>query len=528
MLKKQFVLEIAKFEVASSVKHNIMKKIKIKKQISVLFVVVILICACSTKEDDGSGKTDPIPESTSNITFPPNAQLNPVLTQEGGNISLPFTSTGNWNASVSNYRADSWITISPQTGLPGNTILSIKVLPNENTDERSATITLTSGIISKKIVLTQKQKDALIVTSSKIEIENTGGQFKVEVKANIEFNTKTNMNWVHVILTRGLQNKVLSFSADVNESTKNREGEIIISSNDLSEIIKVYQSGEIPGIILTTREYQKSSEGGIIKVEINHNVDYQIKALETYNWIDEVKSRSYSTHTCYYNISPNNTHDVRKAKLVFVNKEEIASDTLVIVQSGKEIERLILSPTSFNLSADEKTILVNVDTNINYGVTFSDNWISWSEGSTISNNSNLTFIISKNEKTISRTGTITFLGENIKQTVTIVQKGDVERLIISPTSFNLPADEKTISVNVDSNIDYEVAFSDNWISWSEGSKKSNNSNPTFIISKNEKTISRTGTITFSGRNIKQTVTIIQEGKKITGGIEDFEETEQGW
>ena len=121
-------------------------------------LVVLLITVCSCKDDN----ENPTPEQpTYSITVEEN-DTHPILPQEGGTVTIPFTATGDWTASLMNDRAEGWITIAPSSGKAGDVLLSITAAANDTYDERNATIVLKCGTVTKNIVLTQKQKDAIL------------------------------------------------------------------------------------------------------------------------------------------------------------------------------------------------------------------------------------------------------------------------------------------------------------------------------------------------------------------------------
>ena len=139
--------------------------------LQLLFVMLLfVVSACGGNEDD---ITPPEPETPA-ITVPDSENLRPVLNQEGGTVSISFTTTADWTASLVNTRAESWIIVTPSSGSKGKNEITITTTANETYDERNATVVLKCGSASKNIVVTQKQKDALTVTSSKYEVDSKG------------------------------------------------------------------------------------------------------------------------------------------------------------------------------------------------------------------------------------------------------------------------------------------------------------------------------------------------------------------
>lgn len=307
-----------------------------KRQIyylQLLFVMLLMVVsACGGSDDE---ITPPEPETPA-ITILDSENLRPVLNQEGGTVSISFTATADWTASLINTRAESWIAVTPNSGSKGKNEITITTTANETYDERNATIVLKCGTVSKNIVVTQKQKDALTVTSSKYEVDSKGGNISVEVKANINFEVEVRADWIkQTEKTRALTTSNLNFTIEPNETGDKREGEIIIKSGELSETVKVYQ-GFKNFITLTKKDFTIPEEGGNVDIEIKSTLNYEVKMLSDVDWITEIQSRAVSTHTHHYTVSPNDTYDSREAKIVFYNpKDENVADTVSIYQMYK-------------------------------------------------------------------------------------------------------------------------------------------------------------------------------------------------
>lgn len=380
-------------------------------------LVVLLITVCSCKDDN----ENPTPEQpTYSITVEEN-DTHPILPQEGGTVTIPFTATGDWTASLMNDRAEGWITISPSSGKAGDVLLSIIAAANDTYDERNATIVLKCGTVTKNIVLTQKQKDAILVSASKYEIPGEGGEINIEVQANVTFEVEVKADWLKQIETRTLATSSLNFTIEANETGEPREGEIIVKSGELSETIHVYQ-GFNDFIVLTQKDYTLPEEGGSIDVEIRSTVDYGVKILDNADWITEVKTRAISTHTHHYQVAPNDTYDPREAKIVFYSLEdESLADTVTVSQAQKDA--IIVAQSEYTVEAEGGILEISVKSNIDFTITTSDSWIQYIETRALSTKT-LRFTITPNDSAEERFGYIHLVGKVVSQDIYVRQYGN--------------------------------------------------------------------------------------------------------
>lgn len=393
-----------------------------------LLLFAILQFVVSSCKDDSNDPTQP--EPTPGITIPSTENLIPVLSQQGGKTYVSFTATADWTASLVNTRAESWITVTPTSGKKGENQITITTSANETYDERNATVVLKCGTDSKNIVVTQKQKDALTVTSSKYEVDSKGGSISVEVKANINFEVEVKADWIkqQTEKTRALTTSNLNFTIEPNETGDKREGEIIIKNGELSETIKVYQGFE-NFITLTQRDFTLPEEGGNVDIEIKSTLEYEVKMLSDVDWITEIQSRAVSTHTHHYTIAPNETYDSREAKIVFYDpKDENMADTVSIFQMYKGA--ILVARNEYQFDVKGGNLNLTVQTNLDFEIEISDSWIQQVQPTRALTEYNLSFTISENTEQKDREGTIFVKDKNSekKQVVTVKQSYiDLER-----------------------------------------------------------------------------------------------------
>lgn len=392
--------------------------------LSVLVILFITICSCKDDREEPSN-------TFGSITFPSTEDMQPVFPSQGGTTFLSFTATEDWTAALVNTRADGWITISPASGGKGEVEIGIITEANDTFDERNATIVLKCGTDTKNIVVTQKQKDALTITSSKYEVERKGGNISIEVKANIEFEVEIKSDWIKQIKnTRALATSNLNFSIEPNETEEKREGEIIIKSGELSETVKIYQ-GNGDFITLTQKDFTLSEEGGNVDVEIKSTLDYEVKMLSEIDWITEIQTRAISTHTRHYEIAPNESDDSREAKIVFYNpKDESIADTISIYQMYKGAILVARDEYQFGNKGGILNFKVVTNVEMRFDVVITDSWIRQVEPTRALMQSDLSFIISENAEQKDREGKVIIKDKNSdkQQLITVKQSYvDLER-----------------------------------------------------------------------------------------------------
>ena len=148
---------------------------------------------------------------------------------QAGEKKLTFSSNVSWTAAVS---GSTWLSISPTSGEGGVNTLIVKADENTTYDDRNAVITIAAGDTIRRVFVNQKQLDALTLTSDRFEVPFEGGEVKIEVKANVDFEVvipSEYQNWIHksAAKTRGLTTSTLVYTIDKSEEYDKREGKII-------------------------------------------------------------------------------------------------------------------------------------------------------------------------------------------------------------------------------------------------------------------------------------------------------------
>lgn len=293
-------------------------------------VLCLLTALSSCSDDDAPAEIIPNPDSE--IYFTKSLDF----TSDSGEAILSFTTNKDWSINVSQSGGDvSWCAVFPNKGKAGENQVSVRVARNEGVDDRNVVLNLTAGDLTRSIVVTQKQKDAITLTTAKFEVDKNGGEIQVEVKANVSYEViipEQYQSWIH---KRTISPDRCVFGIDKSEEYDKREGEIIFQSGELEEVLKVYQTGG--GILLLTKsEYLVSAEGETISIEVKSNFDFEVKEPNV-DWIISNRTRSVSSHTLYYSIAPNKTNAMREAVFIFKEKNGNLQEQVIVKQKGQEL-----------------------------------------------------------------------------------------------------------------------------------------------------------------------------------------------
>lgn len=418
--------------------------------------------ACSDEEPENS---------SNNISIPPESQeyfeKGMDFTSEAENKTLTFTATKDWKVTAAATRSgEQWYRIHPLSGGPGEARVTFEVDGNEGYDDRSVAVTIDAGGFTKTMMIMQKQKDALLLTSDRLEVKQDGETVTVGVKANIKYQVvipETCRGWIQqAASTRALTENTLQFRIAKNEETEKREGSIIFTDGTLTETVKVYQAGGNI-ILLTSNLYPVSDKGETITVELKSNCEYGVKMPDV-SWMKEtVITRGMSSHTLYYTVSTNTEVEPRQAKIIYFDKSnpDIA-DTLTVKQAQRDA--VVISEKNHRAKAEGEVLAIDVSSNVDLTLAVPDTcgWLSETSAVTRALQPHKIYIkAAANEDFAPRRAVVLVKskGSNVCDTVRILQAGKETNVALAQTELTVPKEGGTYRVKIQS--DVPVAF-DKW------------------------------------------------------------------
>ena len=215
---------------------------------------MILFIGCDKSEDNLRE------ESSIEITTP-----EVLITTDGGNNTISFTTNEDWTAHIINSSDNDWCKIHPTSGSAGNVAITITTTPNDTPDDRTASIEIKAGTVSETLTISQKQKDAIIISNNYINVEKEGETIEVKINSNVDFELQipSEATWIELSETRALVENSVYLKVLPNDSDVCRNTNISVANKDsmLCDTLVILQQGNKTSSNIAYSEDQEELEG---------------------------------------------------------------------------------------------------------------------------------------------------------------------------------------------------------------------------------------------------------------------------
>ncbi len=257
-----------------------------------------------------------------------------LFSSDEGQATVVFHCNRRWSAAFVNDRASQWCSLPETEGRGGTVSVVVRVSQNMDYDERSASIVFTCDDVTRTLVVTQKQKDALLLESNRLEVPYVGGTYELHFRTNVDYKVSVAddaASWISHSGTKGLTSHSAILQIQANNTLKARQGEVVVSSSMGKEVVKVYQEGEKPTLVLGEHDFDLEAAEADIFFRVSSNLDVSY-SLHDGSWIQEVKTRTVSTNEFHFRVDRNQGRKERTDYIVFRDKEYGVSDSVRIHQ----------------------------------------------------------------------------------------------------------------------------------------------------------------------------------------------------
>ena len=301
------------------------------KRILYGLLCLALFAGCSKDKDKDIGEPDD-PVTPTVVTLELSA-ADLIFEAEGGQKTFTITCNTEWTIT----NESDWCTTDVTSG-EGDKTVTVNTQTYSALEDRNMNLTVKAGDKTLVLGVTQKGKDAIILSKDKFEVANEGGTMSVHVRSNVNYEVtipETFRSWIQPApeARSVISDTTYHFAISGNKNDASRTGYIIFSAASLQDTVRVYQIQD-NRLVLTQRKYLLLAKATTITVELKTNVDYEVSVLgDAASWIRQVGTQVDRVDQLQFHIEENTGGILRRAKIAIRDKNSILSDTIYIRQS---------------------------------------------------------------------------------------------------------------------------------------------------------------------------------------------------
>ena len=321
--------------------------------------------------------------------------------------------------------------------------------------------------------------------------------------------------WCSVNPTSGAAGDAkITVTTTANDTPDDRSASIVIKAGTASKTITVSQKQK-DALTVTASKFEVGAEGSEVSIEVKANIDFEYAIEESAKgWVEYKTTRALKTSNLVFDVKENDDTEKREAKITIKSGE--FSEDITIYQAGAE-PTIVISQNEYVVSSDGDTIAVDVASNVDVAIELpaEADWVTENTTRGVSTNTYY-FDVAPSEEYDQRTAEIKFTNKenNLSEVVKIVQT-QMDAIVLAKSEYEFGTDGGNLDFEIQTNVDVTVTISDDAKDWIQQVETRALETKTlyFNVSACSEGEEREGTITLSGGNAMQTITVKQSGLK---------------
>ena len=353
-----------------------------------------------------------------------------------------------------------------------NSKLVVTVAANDTYDARTDTVTLTdtNNQGTRYITVTQARRTGLFVDQTYFEVPMEGSTITADLKSNVSYEVQIpkDCDWVTKVettdKTRGLEPSVITLVVAENKTYHDRDAVVTVINKDegLTDKITIHQPFNMVFKADSTT-FEAPMEGRDITVNIESNIPYDVTIPDTCKWITQAKAdktRATETQALTFHIKENTGYHERNGVITIGNKDAGASIVITVHQPFTAV--LKSDKDAFEAPMEGGTITINMESNITYDVKIPDgcDWITRPASKTRGvQASTIQLKVAENKSYKDREAVVVISNKEAGAEVRITITQPFTTVFkVDNTAFDVPMEGGTVTVNLESNISYNVSI----------------------------------------------------------------------
>lgn len=367
--------------------------------------------------------------------------------------SIVIDSEAAWTATAS-----SWVGVSPSFGNAGQSTVRVEVPKNASASSRSGSVYFAISGKNRIEVPILQDGITLYVSKEDLAYDSFGGADQFRVESNDEWEVLSSPDWLTLSDVKGKGDATIQTNVEENNSTKAKEGNIVISS--------------IGGLITRTIHVSvaaKKVEYGDASLSFGYATSTQSVSFATdarwslstdADWINVDKISGTGGAILNITVEENMTTEDRNGRI-----DLIIADRQFVITVHQECKFLTISSEAFEFDAPAGHANISVTSNTNWTATVkgNPNWLIVTPKSG-TGNADITIGVSENNTANERTGIVEVDIPSVR-TYLIEIKQARKYLKANMSSVDFNSEGGTILLNVMTDGSFDVSKTGNWFGY---------------------------------------------------------------
>lgn len=202
-------------------------------------------------------------------------------------------------------------------------------------------ILLTIGTITFSCSDTEETIPPFLTIENKtINLDADATSRTISIKTSVESWSAATVGDATLWIQTSKNGSNLHINISDNNQQGTRKGEVKVTAGPLSEIITIQQMGLKPEILLSSKIYTLSENGGDVLLEITSNVDYDIIVPADAPWLtpkpeSNTRAADMVTKEFLYQVAWNSNETERRTEVIIKQKNGTLEKKVLVIQKGQ-------------------------------------------------------------------------------------------------------------------------------------------------------------------------------------------------
>ena len=361
-----------------------------------------------------------------------------------------------------------------------------------------------NGTLSATFTIVQDgESPGVEVDTEQVDAVAAGGQYKVTVISNIEWEAITDTPWIHITGTRLMQPHDCVFTVDENQRVEPRQGSVVIHAPGYPGLgqttVHVSQQGAEPVAVLDPEALKDvPAAGGTYTVAVQANFNWEEDLSGTEGWVSEAVRQ---TGGLKITVDRNDDIEPRTTQLRIVQENGTYAKNISIDQLAGE-KQLMLPPQGSipGVPAAGGIVVIPVTSNVPWEAGVSEDWLAVVQTKGLETKI-LTLQVNPNTRIEPRQALLYVMtqGTDVMALSRIItQEGALPSITCDPDTLQVPSPGGSYTVPVNANVPWKVLSQPSWVeSLAVQAAGEYDGTIAFTVLPNRQTVQRTGKIEIS-------------------------------